>query len=243
MFENYPKSRPVLPSEYQQLHKVNYKLNRQGQTIASTITKKVESWMHKKVASDIKDNKNPGATLELGAGILNQLPFESNTKPYDIVEPVSYFYENSPHLNRVRKIYEYIEDIPISNKYERILSIATFEHICDLPQVVAKCGLLLNKFGHLRVAIPSEGTPIWTMAWKFTTGLEFKLRYKLDYGVIMKHEHVNSAEEVEEILSYFFDSINYKALGISKKLSILRFYDCSIPNIKRCTRYLKGLSE
>ena len=65
--------------------------------------------------------------------------------------------------------------------------------------VIALCGLLLKPQGQLRVAIPSEGTILWKLGWKMTTGVEFKWKYGLDYGTLMRYEHVNNAQEIENI--------------------------------------------
>lgn len=41
------------------------------------------------------------------------------------------------------------------------------------------------------------------MAWRLSTGVGFWLRNKLPYGVLMRHEHVNDAEEIEAVVRYF----------------------------------------
>lgn len=69
-------------------------------------------------------------------------------------------------------------------------------------------------------SIPSEGTFLWKLGWKMTTGLEFKINYNLDYGKLMKYEHVNTAEEIEQILEYFFSEVSCKVFGLSKEISI-----------------------
>jgi len=78
---------------------------------------------------------------------------------------------------------------------------------------------------------------LWTLAWKLTTGLEFKLRYGLDYGLLMKHEHVNTAKEVEEVLVYFFSDVKCKVFGMSKSISLYRYYECNNPRIERCREF------
>jgi hypothetical protein len=80
--------------------------------------------------------------LEIGAGTLNQLKYEKKAI-YDIVEPFEILYENSPELNRINKIYRDISEIN-DEKYDRIISCACFEHILNLPEVVAKSCILLN---------------------------------------------------------------------------------------------------
>ena len=114
---------------------------------------------------------------------------------------------------------------------------------CDLAEVVARAGLLLDSDGSLRVSIPSEGTPLWTLGWKLTTGLEFRLRHGLDYGILMRHEHVNSAREIETLLRHFFDDVEDAAFGLSKGLSLYQFYACERPNLQRCAAYLEALGS
>jgi hypothetical protein len=245
MFDQFPKQRPALPPEYAAIYEEHYKENRQGQSNASSVAQKVEGWMHRKVAEDTVCNIEPSVTLEIGAGTLNQLPYENLTEGsvYDIVEPFTYLFESSPYLSKVRNVYADIKDIASDRtpamSYDRITSVATFEHICNLPEVVARSGLLLKKHGKLRIAIPSEGTILWTLGWKLTTGLEFRLRRRLDYSVLMRHEHVNSAEEIEEVLRYFFASVDCQVFGLSKKLSLYQFYVCSTPIIDRCSDHIK----
>ena len=171
--------------------------------MASGLAQKMEEWLHKKVAADVKGSHNL-KTLEIGAGTLNQLKHEQPDH-YDIVEPFSELYTDSSNLKKVKNIYSDIDEIDLSPKYDRIISVATFEHIIDLPKVVARSYLLLNpSSGLLRTSIPNEGTFLWTLGWKLTTGLEFKLKYGMDYGILIKHEHVNTANEIEEVLNYFY---------------------------------------
>ena len=51
--------------------------------------------------------------------------------------------------------------------------------------------------------------------WKMTTGLEFRLKHGLDYGLIMQHEHVNTAVEIEQVLEYFFSGLALRLFDIS----------------------------
>jgi hypothetical protein len=242
MFAKFPKTRPPLSSEYQRIYSLHYKSNRGGKTPVSYLSQKMEAWMHRQVAMDLKTlKKSNQATLELGAGTLNQLQYESDVVPYDIVEPFSELYESSVLLNRIRHKYEDISQVSGCNKYDRITSIATLEHICNLPEIVARSGLLLNERGTFRAAIPSEGTFLWRIGWLLTTGLEFQIKYGLKFEPFMKYEHVNTAEEIEDILKYFYENISCKVFGLSKSLSLYRFYACSNPSIDKCEKYLHNL--
>ncbi len=87
--------------------------------------------MHRRIAREARDGL---ATLEIGAGTLNHLRYEPNQAAYDIVEPAHYQFANSPFLSQVRNIYDDVKEVPPETRYDRIISIATFEHICNLPR-------------------------------------------------------------------------------------------------------------
>ena len=237
MLSSYPKTRPVLSDAYQKIYNEHYHKNREGTTTASFLSKMMESWLHKKVARDVKNVENK-STLEIGAGTLNQFEYE-NTKPYDIIEPFTELYKNSKYLPQVNKIYKDIAEIEKSQQYDRITSIATFEHITDLPKVVAKTGLLLKTGGTLRVSIPNEGTILWKLGWKLTSGIEFRLKYKLKYETLLKYEHVNNANEIEDVLKYFYANVKCSCFGLSRRFAFYRFYECSEPRIDVAEDYLK----
>ncbi len=242
MFENFPKTRSVLPPEFQAIYADQYKENRDGGSKASGIAQKLESWMHRNVAADVQSGTEK-ATLEIGAGTLNQLPYEPKSKPYDIIEPFHSLFESSPLKDRIRNVYDDISEIPAGTKYDRIISIAAFEHICNLPEVIARSGLLLADGGNLRCGIPSEGTIMWKLGYTFSTGLEFKRKYNLDYEVLMRHEHVNTAREIEEVLRHFFADVEVKVFGVAKAISFYQFYACKQPQFERCSSYLAGLTS
>lgn len=240
MFENFPKTRSVLPPEFQAIYADQYKENRDGGSKASGLAQKLESWMHRKVGADVASG-HERSTLEIGAGTLNQLPYEHKSNPYDIIEPFHSLFESSPYRGRIRNVYDDISEIPAETRYDRIISIAAFEHICNLPEVIARSGLLLAEGGNLRCGIPSEGTIMWKLGYTFSTGLEFKRKYGLDYEVLMRHEHVNTAREIEEVLKYFFADVTGSVFGLAKAVSFYQFYACRQPNLDRCSSYLAGL--
>lgn len=237
MFESFPKKRPPLPPEIAAIYAEHYKSNREGRTAASSLAQRAEAWMHRKVAADLAQEQGELATLEIGAGTLNQLAYEKNRGPYDIVEPFAGLFADSPQLPRLRHVYADIAEVPTSARYDRITSVATFEHVTNLPEVVARAGLLLAPGGCLRSAIPSEGTFLWTLGWKLTTGLEFRLRHGLDYGILMRHEHVNNAAEIAAVLRYFFAAVQSSAFGLTSAVSLYQFYCCREPRLDRCRDY------
>lgn len=239
LFSTFPKERVPLTPEYAAIYVAHYRNSREGSSKVLSLAKRAESWMHRKLAEDVRAGL-PKSTLEIGAGTLNQLPYEPQSNPYDIVEPFQELYQSSPSLTRVRNIYNDIRDIPHSSRYERITSVAVLEHICNLPEVVAQCGLLLAEGGQFRAGIPSEGTILWRLGWKSTTALAFKRRYNLDYEVLMKYEHVNTAREIEDVLRYFFDHVKGSVFGLARSLSLYQFYACAKPRREECRTYLEG---
>lgn len=242
MLDRFPKTRSELPADFQRIYATHYKENRSGGSPASSLAQRMEAWLHKRVAEDVQREPDVArSTLELGAGTLNQLKYEPVVGPYDIVEPFRSLFEGSPELARIRNVYADASEVPSDARYDRITAVATFEHICNLPEVVARAGLLLNRGGSLRISIPSEGTPLWTLGWMATTGLEFRLRHGLDYGVLMRHEHVNTAKEIESVLRHFFREVKVSVFGLSRGLSLYQFHRCSAPDVDACTRYLAEL--
>jgi trans-aconitate methyltransferase len=194
--------------------------------------------MHHRVAADVAAG-SPKATLELGAGNLNQLPYEPNSHPYDIVEPFRDLFESSPLVPRIRNVYGDIAEIPGTNRYDRITSVAVLEHVENLPELVARAGQLLTQGGSFRAGIPSEGTILWRLGWQLTTALDFRARYKLDYKVLMRYEHVNTAAEIEEVLRYFFGTTQRRVFGLMRSFSFYQFFACSQPRVERCADYLQ----
>jgi hypothetical protein len=235
VFSQFPKRRTPLPPQYAAIYLQHYRNSREGNSQILGLAQRMERWMHRKIAQDAA---SPKATLEIGAGNLNQLPYEPRSHPYDIVEPFRELFESSPHLQRVRNVYPDIADIPAENRYQRITSVAVLEHVENLPELVARSGLLLTEDGSFRAGIPSEGTILWRLGWQFTTAVDFRARYNLDYSVLMRYEHVNTAREIEEVLRYFFADVRGSVFGLARALSFYQFFACAKPRLDRCHQYL-----
>lgn len=227
----FPKSRPPLSPELQAIYARQYKENREGGSTAASLSQRLEAWMHRQVAADVTAGA-VRATLELGAGTLNQLRYEKFTTPYDIVEPFAELFADSPERGRVRRAYEDIAEAPIDAHYDRITSIAALEHICDLPLVLARSAQLLTPEGVFRAAIPAEGGLLWRLGWSLTTGLEFRLRHGLDYGELMRHEHVNTAAEIEGLAKALFADVEIRSFGLGRQLSLYRFIAARRPRLE-----------
>jgi hypothetical protein len=228
ILSRFPKQRPELPEAYRAIYAEHYKRNRGGGSPASSLSQKMESWMHRKVAEDVAESGRECRTLEIGAGNLNHLRYEPHEGRYDVVESISDLVAQSSLRSRVTDAYQDLGEIR-GRHYDRIVSIAAFEHYCNLPEVVSCCSALLAPGGQLRIAVPSEGTLLWALGWTLTTGLEFRWKYGLDYGVLMRHEHVNTAAEIEAVLREFFKSVRRSVFGIAPALSFYQFFICTSP--------------
>ena len=249
LLKRFPKVRPELSGEYQKIYVKHYMENREGGTKVSRITSILESWGHRMAAKSgkfiLKEStaKSNFSTLEIGAGTLNQFKFENKCGIYDIVEPFSELYENSGFIENVDDVFSDISEIDEKRKYDRITSVYAFEHILNLPEVIARAGLHLDAGGVLAVAIPNEGRFLWRMAYKCSSGIEFRRRYGLDYEVILRPDHVNTADEIDALLGIFFKQKKRRMFGIGKDLSLYRFYLCSEPDMDRCGKYLEKIGR
>jgi SAM-dependent methyltransferase len=232
----FPKTRPPLPRQIEEIYARQYAENRAGESTAASLSQRLERWMHRQVAADASPSK---ATLELGAGNLNQLPFEPEGGAYDIVEPFADLYRGSPRLSRVRAVYADIAEVPDAARYDRITSVACLEHICDLPVALARSAKLLAPGGAFRAAIPSEGGLLWRLGWSLTTGLEFRLRHGLDYGLLMAHEHVNDAAEIEALARVVFEDVSVRSFGVGRQLSLYRFIEARRPRLEVADAWLR----
>lgn len=199
---SYPRTRSPLTPAHEKVYAEQYKINRTGATAVDGIAQKLEEWMHRRVAA-----VPGGPVLELGAGTLNQMRYEREGLAYDVVEPFRELYEGRPEAARVRDFYDYTQDVPADRRYQRITSVAVLEHLPDLPSDVARSALLLADTGVFQAGIPSEGGLLWWMGWRFATGIGYYLRTGLDYGVLMRHEHVNDAKTILAVVGHFFEQV------------------------------------
>ncbi len=212
LLARYPKSRPPLPDRHERVYVEHYRFNRAGDHGMPRLAQKLEAWMHRRVARG-----SPDTVLEIGAGTLNHVPYHPGAGVYDAVEPFRELWEDSPHRSRVRRIYASIEEVPPAERYDAVLSVAVLEHLTNLPAVVAEAARKLRAGGVFRAAFPSEGGLLWGLAWRFTTGVEFRLRHGLDYGALMRHEHVNTASEILAVLRHFFERVEIARFPLGGK--------------------------
>jgi SAM-dependent methyltransferase len=234
LLSTYPRLRPQLPTEQAASYEEHYRSNRAGKRGLSKTVAKLESWMHRRVSAAA-----PGPELlELGAGNLNHVPYLSQDCAYDIVEPFHELLEDSPHGSRVRHAYSDICEIPPNVHYDCIFSVAVLEHLTDLPFILARAGLLLREGGSFRAGFPSEGGILWGLAWRLTTGVEYRLRRGLDYARIMRHEHVNTASQILLLLDHFYEEVEVSRFPLpAKHLSFYTAVNAFAPRFERCRTF------
>lgn len=218
--QRFPKSRPQLSKEYLAIYEEHYKNNRDGKGLTNFLSSYMESWAHKIISE--KKNKSD-KILEIGAGTLNHVKYEKNFNVYDVVEPFKNLFLDSLERTKVNNIYNSIFEIK-NTQYDRIISIMTFEHLENLPEIVRKCKEILKKDGVMQIAIPCEGEFAFKLGWKLTTGLSFRFKYGLDYSKIMKHEHLNTQKEILIVLKNFFNIEKFQRSPFILPLKNLSFY-------------------
>ena len=232
ILNGFPKKRPALSKKIKDIYAKQYEENRNGGSAASSVAQKLETWMHKKIAKASPTQQLKFCnTLEIGAGTLNQLPFENRNGNYDFIEPMEFLYLGSPNIKKTRNAYSDISDIPKSFKYNRITSVAVLEHVEDLPNLITKCIEHMTDGGVFGCGIPSEGGFLWGAAWRLSTGLEFFIRTGLNYSELMRYEHLNDADEIEHLLRYYFRDVELCRFGFGKHFSLYTYIECRNPKI------------
>jgi hypothetical protein len=240
LLSTYPRSRPELPRGQRASYIEHYRSNRDAKRGLARFGRMLESWMHRRVAEGITG----GILLEIGAGNLNHLPYLPVACVCDAVEPFQELWLDSPYRSRIRNIYSDLEQIPQTRRYDCIFSVAVLEHLTDFPSILARAGLLLREGGTFRAGFPTEGGLLWGLAWRLTTGIEYRLKRGLDYGAIMRHEHLNSSKEILLLLNHFYEQVEISRFPLP--LEHLSFYTTAIarrPRVDRCMAFEAIRSE
>jgi len=232
---SYPRERPPLSEAHLAAYVDEYKLNRSGEGLLYRLVALLESWGHKKVA----DPRNQGDILEIGAGTLNHVPYESGIPSYDCVEPFRELLAGSPHLGRVRCIYDDVEEIPAGQLYSRVISIAVLEHVRNLPTLLATSAKHLLSGGRFQAVIPTEGGFLWGVSWRLSTGIAYRIRTGLDYKSVMRHEHINDSREIIDLIGYFFSVVRISRFPFpGHHASFYTYIDASVPDDAAVSAFL-----
>ena len=192
-----------LPLKYQQIYEEFYLDYSNANNFFRKLSLLVERWYH---IQAYKDRPTANSILEIGAGNLNHIKFEKNFKSYDVVEPKEFLLNSAEDKYKllIRNRYKDISEIPNNISYDKVIAIAVIEHIEELGYLLNEISKRLKEDGSFLVEIPAEGEFLWWLGWRLTTGIGFWLKYKLDYGIIMRYEHVNNVQKIfVEIKKYF----------------------------------------
>ena len=192
-----------LPPKYEQIYEEFYLDYSNANNLFRKLSLLVERWYHLQA---YKSQPKANSILEIGAGNLNHVKFEKSFKFYDVVEPKQFLLDSAEDKYKflIRDRYKDISEIPKNKSYDKIIAIAVVEHIKDLSFLLNEVSKRLNLDGRFIIEIPAEGEFLWWLGWRLTTGIGFWLKYKLNYGIIMKYEHVNNVEKIfKEIRKYF----------------------------------------
>ena len=227
ILDSYPRKRPELSERNRLVYRNHYASNRSSDGFFNQLRSNTEVWMHKQLARSIR-SVSPSTILEIGAGNLNHIPWESGYSSYDIVEPKRYLYSNSKDLCRVRSIYSDISDIPKGYYYDAVISIACLEHVDDLPDLIRKVRTHMRKGSCFVAAVPCEGELAWYLAWRLITGPIYRLKYNSSYSNVMRHEHINSLHDIETVLRHFFGDIKAASFPLHiKNFRLYCVYQCT----------------
>lgn len=238
LLRTYPRVRPTLPPEYQRIYVDHYRQNRASSGGLTGVVAGLEGWMHRQVA---RAGSRGADILEVGGGTLNHVRYERAARSYDVVEPFRELWEDSPQRAAVRRIYQDIGEVPDTNRYDRILSVAVLEHLTNLPAVVARCASLLAEGGMFQAGVPTEGGMLWGAAWHSTTGVAFRLKRGLHYAPMMRHEHVNDAAEIEAVVGYLFADAEVRRFPLPwRHLSLYTYIEARAARLDRCRRLLQN---
>ena len=233
LLASYPRTRRILPAAQSALYEEEYRINRGVRGgLLYRATAWLESWMHRQVAA------SPGARLlELGAGTLNHLQYERHVECYDVIEPSAALLAGAASRAGLHHLYDSVYDVPATQNYDRIFSVAVLEHLSDLPAIVAACAMHLAPGGVFQAGIPAEGGLLWGASWRLTTGVAYRLRTGLDYGAVIRHEHINTAADILAVLNYLFDDVRVRWFPLPARHAAFYGYVVARVSQQRPMRY------
>ena len=104
---------------------------------------------------------------------------------------------------------------------------------------MALAALKLKSGGVMQAGIPSQGGFLWWLGWRCTTGISYWLRTRLDYGQIMRHEHVNTAPEILAVVGHIFSDVRVRRFPLPfHMLSLYAYLEAREPDLARCAAIL-----
>lgn len=160
--------------------------------------KMIENFNHGYPASlPIKKNS---VTLEIGAGLGAHAAFEDlkNQDYFQMEYREDFCKELRKKFDPSKVVCGDIQGrLPFEDGiFDRIIAIHVLEHLPDLPKALTEIKRLMKPDGVFDVVLPCEGGLAYSLARKISAERMFKKRFKMDYGPIIKNEHVSTYSEI-----------------------------------------------
>jgi SAM-dependent methyltransferase len=92
-----------------------------------------------------------------------------------------------------------------NNFFDRIIAVHVLEHLNNLPATIREMRRILKNGGEFNVIIPCEGGWLYSLARFVSAERLFKKRYNMDYGWLIRSEHVNKPNEIIEEITREFE--------------------------------------
>ena len=173
-------------------------------------------------------------TIELGAGIGTHLKYENlqNQQYYCIELRANMINELRKLKKKVKIIKGDVQKKTIfkDNFFDRVNVIHVLEHLPKLPDCINETHRILKPSGVLQVVLPCDPGFLYSLGRKLSAKKIFEKKFKQNYDWFIKREHINSAEEIIELLKekfyiveqtyfpFFIKSINANlCLGLTLK--------------------------
>lgn len=157
----------------------------------------------------LSQNEERYRTLEIGAGLGEHIYYEDlNGQDYCAME----LRDNMAKVikEKFQNVKVYVGDcqerLPFDNdSIDRIIAIHVLEHLPNLPNALQEIHRILNNNGVFQVVIPCEGGIAYSIARKISAERIFKKHFNMDYGWLIKTEHINVPSEIIEEINCLFE--------------------------------------
>jgi SAM-dependent methyltransferase len=151
-------------------------------------------------------------TLEIGAGLGEHLTYERLTAEQERGYYCNELRENMAAEIRRRypRVHTVVSDcqqrMPFTdNFFDRIIAVHVLEHLPDLPACIREVYRLIHKSrGRFLIVIPTEGSPAYSLARKFSAERTWNRRFGCGYAEFYTREHINVPREILDELHPFF---------------------------------------
>ena len=147
-------------------------------------------------------------TLEIGAGLGGHIAYENlDNQNYSVLE----LRENMAEVLKERfpKVNVHVGDIQKKTnfsdaQFDRVVAVHVLEHLPDLPSALDEVSRILKDDGQFTIVIPCEGGMAYGFARYISSNRIFRKKFNMEYGWLMKSEHVNKAYEIIDELKKKF---------------------------------------